>query len=129
MRIAILDTGFDLRHPDFVERTVVGKSFIAGQEVQDGHGHGTHCIGTAAGPKCPASGPRYGVASEAEIYAGRSSATPARGATRRSSPGSTGRSRTTARSSRCRSAPSPARGSATRRSSRRWPSAPRAPAA
>jgi len=40
VRIAVLDTGFDLRHPDFVGRTVVGRSVIAGQEVQDGHGHG-----------------------------------------------------------------------------------------
>jgi subtilisin family serine protease len=69
--VAVLDTGIDLGHPDFAGRTVVARSFIAGQAVQDGHGHGTHCIGTAAGPKQPGQLPRYGVAYEAEIYAGK----------------------------------------------------------
>jgi subtilisin len=71
IRLAVLDTGFDLTHPDFAGRPVVSASFIAGQPVQDGHGHGTHCIGTAAGPKCPPTRPRYGVANEAEIFAGK----------------------------------------------------------
>ena len=71
IRVAVLDTGMDLGHPDFTGRTVVSRSFITGQSVQDGHGHGTHCIGTAAGPKQPGQLPRYGVAYEAEIYAGK----------------------------------------------------------
>lgn len=71
IRIAVLDTGFDLGHPDFAGRSVTGRSFVPGQAVQDGHGHGTHCIGTAAGPRCPAISPRYGVASEAQIFAGK----------------------------------------------------------
>ena len=71
IKVAVLDTGFDLRHPDFVGRTVVTKSFIAGEPVEDGHGHGTHCIGTACGPKRPTQLPRYGIAYQAEIYAGK----------------------------------------------------------
>lgn len=71
IRVAVLDTGFDLTHPDFAGRTVSSKSFINGQEVQDGNGHGTHCIGTACGPKTPPSPPRYGVAYNAEIFAGK----------------------------------------------------------
>jgi len=71
IRVAVLDTGFDLQHPDFAGRAVTTRSFIAGQEVQDGHGHGTHCIGTALGAKCPGVRPRYGVAYEAEIFAGK----------------------------------------------------------
>ena len=71
MRVAVLDTGFDLQHPDFAGRSVTTQSFIAGEEVQDGHGHGTHCIGTALGAKCPGMRPRYGVAHEAEIFAGK----------------------------------------------------------
>ena len=53
VRVAILDTGIDLEHPDFIGRQIVSRSFILGQEVQDGHGHGTHVAGTACGPKQP----------------------------------------------------------------------------
>lgn len=71
IRVAVLDTGMDLTHPDFVGRTIVDKSFIDGETVQDGNGHGTHCIGTACGPQLPSILPRYGVAYNAEIYAGK----------------------------------------------------------
>jgi subtilisin family serine protease len=71
IRVAVLDTGMDLEHADFLPRSIVSESFIDGEEVQDGHGHGTHCIGTACGPLSPAELPRYGVAHEAEIYAGK----------------------------------------------------------
>jgi subtilisin family serine protease len=71
IRVAVLDTGMDLGHPDFAGRKITSKSFIAGQAVQDMHGHGTHCIGTSCGPLKPASMPRYGIAYEAEIYAGK----------------------------------------------------------
>ena len=71
IRIAVLDTGMDLRHPDFAGRTIQTQSFISGQAVQDGHGHGTHCIGTSCGPRRPGAGPRYGVACDAEIFAGK----------------------------------------------------------
>lgn len=71
IRVAVLDTGMDLGHPDFVGRTIVPMSFIQGQAVHDGHGHGTHCIGTACGPRQPATLPRYGIAFGAEIYVGK----------------------------------------------------------
>ncbi|MGQ0779441.1 MAG: S8 family serine peptidase [Pseudonocardiales bacterium] len=71
VRVAVLDTGLDLQHPDFVGRTVVSSSFIAGQEVHDGHGHGTHCIGTSCGPRFAGAVPGYGVAYESDIYAGK----------------------------------------------------------
>jgi len=71
VRVAVLDTGLDLGHPDLTGRTVVSSSFVQGQEVQDGHGHGTHCVGTSCGPREVAGGPGYGVAHEAEIYAGK----------------------------------------------------------
>ncbi|MET0791729.1 MAG: S8 family serine peptidase [Polyangiaceae bacterium] len=71
IRVAVLDTGFDLNHPDFAGRTVVTQSFVTGEAVQDGHGHGTHCIGTSCGPRSVPGNPRYGIAFNAAIYAGK----------------------------------------------------------
>jgi hypothetical protein len=71
IRVAVLDTGLDLGHPDFAGRPIVSASFV-GQPVQDLHSHGTHCIGTACGPKAPAgSTPRYGIAYRAPIFVGK----------------------------------------------------------
>lgn len=72
IKVAVLDTGFNLDHPDFVGRNVTSRSFIAGQTAEDGHGHGTHCVGTSCGPKNPSSGVRrYGCAPEAEVLVGK----------------------------------------------------------
>ncbi len=71
IRVAVLDTGFDLDHPDFVDRSVTTESFVSGQLVQDGHGHGTHCIGTSCGSTMPEGARRYGVATAAEIFVGK----------------------------------------------------------
>lgn len=72
IRVAVLDTGLDLHHPDFAGRRMTRRSFIQGETEQDGHGHGTHCLGMACGPLRPPSGEaRYGVASEAEIFVGK----------------------------------------------------------
>ncbi|MBI3663343.1 MAG: S8 family serine peptidase [Acidobacteria bacterium] len=71
IRVAVLDTGLDLRHPDFAGRSIVSQSFVTGQAVQDGHGHGTHVIGTACGPLQPSLLPRYGVAYNCDIFAGK----------------------------------------------------------
>lgn len=71
IKVAVLDTGLDLNHPDFAGRKITSQSFITGEAVQDGNGHGTHCIGTACGPKTPPTQPRYGIAYNAEIFAGK----------------------------------------------------------
>ncbi len=71
IRVAVLDTGMDLGHPDFAGRSITAQSFVPGQAVQDGHGHGTHCIGTSCGPRNPGKQPRYGVAFAADIFAGK----------------------------------------------------------
>jgi len=71
VRVAVLDTGMDLGHPDFAGRNITSQSFVAGQTVQDGHGHGTHCIGTSCGSKSPGRQPRYGIAFGADIFAGK----------------------------------------------------------
>ena len=73
IKVAVLDTGFNVGHPDFPDARIGGqKSFVVGQEVQDLHGHGTHCIGTACGPKSPpGSTPRYGIAYGSSIFVGK----------------------------------------------------------
>ncbi len=74
IKVAVLDTGLDLTHPDFAGRMITSESFIPGQEVQDLHGHGTHCIGTACGamtPPDPSFPMRYGIAYNAEIFVGK----------------------------------------------------------
>ena len=71
IKVAVLDTGFDEKHQDFIGRTITKKLFASRSSEGDVHGHGTHCIGTACGPLRPTTGPRYGVAYEAEIYAGK----------------------------------------------------------
>jgi subtilisin len=70
MKVAVLDTGMDLLHPDFAGRSIVSQSFVPGEDVQDGFGHGTHCIGTACGFK-DLNGRKYGVAHESTIYVGK----------------------------------------------------------
>jgi len=71
IKVAVLDTGMDLGHPDFAGRAVIGATFV-GQPVQDLHGHGTHCIGTSTGPKAPAGvTPRYGIGYKSSIFTGK----------------------------------------------------------
>ena len=71
IKVAVLDTGFDLGHPEFAGRPIVSNTF-AGQPVQDLNGHGTHTAGTACGPQSPA-GPlqRYGIAFRARMFIGK----------------------------------------------------------
>lgn len=71
VRVAVLDTGLDIDHPDFAERSITTQSFVPGAAARDGLGHGTHCTGTACGPAVSVAGRRYGVAFEAEIFAGK----------------------------------------------------------
>ncbi|MGE3538614.1 MAG: S8 family serine peptidase [Candidatus Tectimicrobiota bacterium] len=71
VKVAVLDTGLDLDHPDMQGRVMHSHSFIPGQDVYDDNGHGTHCIGTACGPRQRAGGRGYGIAFESEIFAGK----------------------------------------------------------
>jgi hypothetical protein len=71
IKVAVLDTGFDLGHPEFAGRAFVTNTFV-GQPVQDLHGHGTHTTGTACGPQAPAGSiPRYGIGYQTQIFVGK----------------------------------------------------------
>jgi hypothetical protein len=72
IRVAVLDTGMALNHPDFAGRQFVTNTFV-GQPVQDLNGHGTHCIGTSCGPLSPpGTTPRYGIGHKvAPIFVGK----------------------------------------------------------
>jgi subtilisin family serine protease len=70
VKVAVLDTGFG-PHQDFTGRSIVMRSFIAGQSPADGHSHGTHCIGTACGARRPRTLPRYGIAYDSDIMVGK----------------------------------------------------------
>jgi subtilisin family serine protease len=67
IKLAILDTGLDVAHPDFAARTNVNVWSAFGCRGADIKGHGTHCAGTATGPRA-ANGRRYGVAPGADLY-------------------------------------------------------------
>jgi len=72
VRVAILDTGFDMHHPDFLTRVMESKSFIEGvATARDDNGHGTHCLGTLGGPRVPGKAPRYGIATDAQLFVGK----------------------------------------------------------
>ncbi len=49
VKIAIIDTGTDLVHPEFAGRIIPGFDFVNNDNIpQDDEGHGTHCSGIAA---------------------------------------------------------------------------------
>ncbi|KAI1815403.1 peptidase S8/S53 domain-containing protein [Poronia punctata] len=60
--VYVIDTGTNIEHVDFEGRAKWGTTVPAGDEDEDGNGHGTHCSGTVAGKK-------YGVAKKAHVYA------------------------------------------------------------
>lgn len=71
VKVAILDTGADLDNADIKSRITASQSFIDGQSVQDGHGHGTHVASTIAGSGANSDGTYKGVAPAADLLIGK----------------------------------------------------------
>lgn len=70
--VAVLDTGIDEDHPDLAGRVRLARSFVAGEAVRDGNGHGTHVAGTIGGPASPVGGQRrYGIAPGCDLLIGK----------------------------------------------------------
>ena len=69
--VAVLDTGADTGHPDLAGKIAESQSFVPDQEVQDGHGHGTHVASTIVGSGAASSGKYKGVAPGAELMVGK----------------------------------------------------------
>ncbi|MFI6940361.1 S8 family serine peptidase [Streptomyces sp. NPDC050418] len=71
VKVAVLDTGYDTTHPDLSSRVSASKSFIAGEEVADGNGHGTHVSSTVGGSGAASDGKEKGVAPDADLAVGK----------------------------------------------------------
>jgi subtilisin len=68
IRVAVVDTGIDFKHPDLQPNYVGGVSFVPGAATpMDDQGHGTHCAGTIAAAIEGAN--VVGVAPQASLYA------------------------------------------------------------
>ncbi|MFG2559119.1 S8 family serine peptidase [Streptomyces sp. NPDC048496] len=71
VKVAVLDTGADLNHPDLSARISESQSFVPGEAVQDGHGHGTHVSSTVGGSGAASDGAEKGVAPGADLLVGK----------------------------------------------------------
>ncbi|MER7333849.1 MULTISPECIES: S8 family serine peptidase [unclassified Micromonospora] len=71
VKVAVLDTGADLNHPDLAGKITESRSFVPGESVDDGHGHGTHVAATIAGTGAASGGRHKGVAPGAQLLVGK----------------------------------------------------------
>ncbi|MGW2085587.1 S8 family serine peptidase, partial [Streptomyces sp. NPDC001880] len=71
VKVAVLDTGADLSHPDLDGRVAESRSFIEGQEVADRQGHGTHVASTVGGSGAGSEGKEKGVAPGSTLAVGK----------------------------------------------------------
>lgn len=71
VRVAVLDTGIDLTHPDLMGRIVETAVFAGDDVVTDRHGHGTHVAGIIAGSGSFSQGRYTGLAPAALLLIGK----------------------------------------------------------
>ncbi|MCX5010998.1 S8 family serine peptidase [Streptomyces sp. NBC_00555] len=70
-KVAVLDTGTDLEHPDLKGRVADSKNFTDSDTDTDRQGHGTHTISTVGGSGAESGGAKKGVAPGAELLSGK----------------------------------------------------------
>ncbi|MGT2531097.1 S8 family peptidase [Streptomyces nojiriensis] len=70
-KVAVLDTGTDLEHPDLAGRVAASKNFTDSDTDADRQGHGTHTISTVGGSGAASGGAKKGVAPGAELLSGK----------------------------------------------------------
>lgn len=68
-KVAVLDTGFDAKHPDLAKQVAQSKDFT-GEGVQDTQGHGTHVASTIAGSGA-ADAAKVGMAPKSQLLVGK----------------------------------------------------------
>ncbi|WSA78753.1 S8 family serine peptidase [Streptomyces sp. NBC_01799] len=71
VKVAVLDTGIDINHPDFAGLIDGTTSFVPGETVTDVNGHGTHVAGTIVGSGAASGGDNKGVAPGADLFVGK----------------------------------------------------------
>ncbi|MFG3146345.1 S8 family serine peptidase [Streptomyces sp. NPDC048243] len=71
VKVAVLDTGIDVNHPDFAGVIDGTESFVPGEAITDLNGHGTHVASTIVGSGAASGGDYKGVAPGADLYVGK----------------------------------------------------------
>ncbi|MFD9048446.1 S8 family peptidase [Streptomyces zaomyceticus] len=71
VKVAVLDTGIDVNHPDFAGLIDGTASFVPGEAVTDVNGHGSHVAGTIVGSGAASGGDNKGVAPGADLFVGK----------------------------------------------------------
>ncbi|MFE9933825.1 S8 family serine peptidase [Streptomyces sp. NPDC005533] len=70
-KVAVLDTGTDLEHPDLKGRVGASRNFTDSDTDADRQGHGTHTLSTVGGSGAESGGAKKGVAPGAELLSGK----------------------------------------------------------
>ncbi|HEX6335740.1 MAG TPA: S8 family serine peptidase [Jiangellaceae bacterium] len=71
LKVAVLDTGIDVTHPDFAGRIAGVENFTFSRDGFDRYGHGTHVAGIIAGSGAAQDGTYTGVAPGASLLSGK----------------------------------------------------------
>ncbi|MEK6372593.1 MAG: S8 family serine peptidase [Acidobacteriota bacterium] len=68
IKVAVLDSGLECDHPDFMSRSILRDSKVKNLDSCDKNGHGTHCTGLIAGPRVAyGKHPGYGAAPDVTL--------------------------------------------------------------